>query len=168
MNIGNPLEALPRYAKIVDVGLRNKPFSAYQPGMNAPVGRADSALYNAANWATNHRPIAAAGVIGAVAANQMLGNPVGGITDALTFGMTNFRPDTVVGAEPVQQSIIMQQPGMPTSNQAGVPTVPISLPALNEEDRKRQLQYLQRQMATSLITMQGLQQAGGGDNGGNY
>lgn len=165
---GNPLKAVPRYAKIAGVGLQNKPFSEYHPGINAPVGRADSVIYNATNWATNHRLPAAAGAIGGFAANQMLGNPIGGATDALTFGLTNFRPDMEVGAEPQSQTLIMQQPGMqaPSSNQAGVPTKPMSLPGLNEEDRKRQLQYLQRKMATDLITMQGLQP--GGSDVGSY
>lgn len=171
MNIGNPLKAIPRYAKILGTGIQNKPFSEYHPGMNAPIGRADSAIYNGANWAGQNKLMAGAGAVGGFAANQMLGNPIGGVIDALTFGVTNFRPDMEVGAEPNSQLVIMQQPGMqqsPSSNQAGVPTQPMSLPGLNEEDKKRQLQYLQRKMATDLITMQGLQPQGGGDYGGSY
>lgn len=161
----NPIKATSRYANIALTGFKGKPFSTYDPALNTPVGRADTAIYNAANWGGQNKLAVGAGAVGAIAANQMLGNPVGGVTDALTFGLTNFRPDAETGSEPPQM-IIMQQPGMERStSQAGVPTQPLSLPALNEEDRKRQLQYLQRKVATDLITMQGLQPQGGGEYG---
>lgn len=164
MNIGNPLQAIPRYAKIAGAGFQNKPLPVQIPQR---ITNADAFIYDHSKWAGNNKLMASAGAVGAIAANQMLGNPIGGVADALTFGVTNFRPDQEVGAEPQSQVVIMQQPGMQSSNQAGVPTQPTSLPGLNEEDRKRQLQYLQRKMATDLITMQGLQPQGGG-YGGDY
>jgi hypothetical protein len=164
MNIGNPLQRIPRYAKIAGAGFQNKPLPVQIPERISDV---DAFIYDRSKWATNHKLVAGAGAVGGFAANQMLGNPIGGVADALSFGVTNFRPDSEVGAEPSSQVLIMQQPGMqpPSTTESGIPTQPMSLPGLNEEDRKRQLQYLQRKMATDLITMQGLQPGGSGDAG---
>jgi hypothetical protein len=161
MNIGNPIKAIPRYAKVVNAGLRKKPFNTFDPTLTAqPFGKADTALYQGANWVTDHRLETAAGALGAVAVNQMLGNPIGELVDFATFGMTDFKPDRDNGAEP-RQSIILQQPGMQRPSQVGVPTQPAVVPALNEEDRKRQKQYLERKIATDLLTVQALAQQPG-------
>lgn len=99
----------------------------------------------------------AAGV-GGIAVNHILDNPVGGTVDALTFGVTNFKPDerstylppTVIPGQ-------MATPAVMVSPDSATPAF-----ALNAEERKRQADYLKRKIATDMITLQSLeiQQAG--------
>lgn len=149
MQIPNPRNFIPRYANIIGAGLKNIPNPV-------PTGRANNALYNAAQIATNHRLETLGGGLAAIAANQMLGNPVFGAVDFLSFGMTDLKPDRPQSSPPTQ-SILIQQPGMQRPSQVGVPTQPTSIPGLNEEDRKRQRQYLERKVATDILTIQALQ-----------
>lgn len=57
-----------------------------------PVG----AVYLAGKTLVNY-PVRSLGAVGAtVGANYLLDNPIGGVVDATTFGLTNFRPNEEV------------------------------------------------------------------------
>lgn len=156
MNIGNPLKSVPRYAKLINNGLRGEP--AFIPHVGSG-GMADAFLYNQAMGIREKPMIYAAGALGGVALNQGIGNPIGGFVDAATFGMTNFRPNEsdLIASQP-RQIIISQQPHAATMPQ---PMASASVPALDEEQMKRQREYLERKIATDLLTVQALQQPQG-------
>ncbi|MGB6301121.1 MAG: hypothetical protein WBF90_33775 [Rivularia sp. (in: cyanobacteria)] len=124
-------------------------------------GRVDNALYTASNF-TRHNPVpVAAGAFGGLALNHMAGDPLGGTVDFLTMGMTNFKPDPKV--ERINQVTLYNQPGVATAPQQ---MMSHSIPEMDEEQRKRQLSYLERKVATDLLTIEALQQQPG--MGGGY
>jgi hypothetical protein len=152
--IGNPLKSVPRYAKLMGNGLRGEP--AFIPDVGSG-GMADAFLYNQALGVREKPLVYAAGALGGYALNQAVGNPIGGFIDAATFGMTNFRPNEVdlIASQP-RQIVINQQP-VSLQSQPMQPQTMASVPALTEEDMKRQREYLQRKIATDLLTVQALQ-----------
>lgn len=158
MNIGNPIKAIPRYAKIiVDTGFKGNKTPI--PHLNTiGSGIADNAIYNTALYANQHPYQAVGASLGGMVVNNMIGNPIGAAIDTVTFGLTDFKKDEV---NPIHDSQIiiyqptMQQPTMQQGQQI------YNLPPLNEAEKKRQLEYLQRKAATDLITIQALQQQPG-------
>jgi hypothetical protein len=168
--IGNPLKSVPRYAKLLNNGLRGEvPFI---PDVGSG-GMADAFLYNQALGVREKPLMYAAGTLGGYALNQAVGNPVGGFIDAATFGMTNLKPDEIdlIAAQP-RQVVINQQPVSLQSQPSMQPqtmarnappgSIPVdtfaSVPALGPEEMKKQREYLQRKIATDLLTVQALQQ----------
>lgn len=137
--------AIPRYANLGWAGFRgNEPQVPYG-------GRADMFAQQAGTF-VRERPIVSG--VGAMAANHLFGNPVGGFVDALTFGATDFRPEDVpVGS----QQIILQQP-IAASN-APPPNVSYSVPQLDADQIKRQQDYLKRKVATDVLTLEALRNA---------
>lgn len=156
MNIGNPIKALPRYAKLLTEGIQGK--AATLPFINtAGAGIADNAIYNTALYA-NQNPLHAGGaVIGGVLANNMLGNPIGSLIDTATFGMTDFDNNNLSN-QPMPPQTIQIMPATSTQPQQ---MQTLSLPALDEAERKKQIDYLQRKAATDLITINALRQQPG-------
>ena len=152
VTIGNPLKAVPRYAKLINSGLRAE--APFIPDVGNG-GMADAFLYNQALGVREKPMVYAAGALGGYALNQAVGNPVGGVIDATTFGVTNFRPNEsdLIASQP-RQIIISQQPTAQMSSQP----MNASVPALDEEQMKRQREYLERKIATDLLTVQALQQ----------
>lgn len=160
---------LPRFANLAWRGIKNLP-------LDTKVGRIGNSIYESAKFLrTNpvteysiNNPLSAAAIgLGTVAANHALGNPVGGVVDFLTLDTTNFKPEERLGYEETPYSatlIPFPQHITPITNQPSQsPSLSQqSLPSLNEEERRKQLQYLQRKMATDLLTIQALQQGQGG------
>ncbi len=153
MNIGNPINSVPRYAKLFMSGIQGK--QAPIPHINTPnTGHMDNAVYNTSLYANKHPYQALGATVGGVAVNNVLGNPLGALIDTATFGLTDFNK---VDVEPLANNqIIMTQP-----QQMSVPQTQYSLPPLDEAERKKQVEYLQRKAATDLITIQALQQQPG-------
>jgi hypothetical protein len=87
-------------------------------------------------------------------ANKFLGNPVGGVTDAVTFGLTNFRPDENRGETfgdqgSVPYSVPYQQ-GTPYDTPQGRATT------LDEKQIAYEMKRLAKINAVNNITMAGL------------
>ena len=119
-------------------------------------GRLDNALYASARYATANPVPVAIGTFGGMALNEMAGNPLGGAIDFLTLGATNFKPNEEV--ERTTNIRLYSQPGMV---QKSVMPSNYTVPELDEEQRKRQIQYLERKVATDLLTIEALQQQPG-------
>lgn len=174
MNIGNPIKAIPRYANLALSGIQGKPSPI--PYLNTPgSGMADNAIYNTTLYAHNN-PVQAIGAnVGGWAVNNMLGNPIGAAIDTATFGLTDFKRDDV---EPIPDSMAIMYPPSVTSVAPGTKDLryingnqrfmvtkqnypeafqTYSLPPLDAAERKKQMEYLQRKVATDLITIQALQ-----------
>lgn len=149
MNIGNPIKAIPRYAKILTEGLQGNLV------LNNAGGMADSAIYNTALYANKNPLIAGGAIIGGTLANNMLGNPVAAIIDTATFGLTDFDNGNL-SSQPMPGQTIQFVNATPANNAQSV-----SLPALDEAERKKQIDYLQRKAATDLITINALKQQPG-------
>lgn len=96
------------------------------------------------------KPIPASGAVAATyLANKFLGNPIGGVTDAVTFGLTDFRPDE---SEVAPQAMQYMQ-GSP----AGVPP-------LDEKQMAWEIRRLEKIAAVNNLTLNELRriQSGGG------
>lgn len=106
----------------------------------------------------NNPLIIGAGLLGAVPVNQMLGDPVGGLLDTITFGTTNFREDEIptqmIPSQSMPPPVITQQSPVIHPQQMSSPTAQQFL--LNEEDKARTLTNLKRKIATDLITIHAL------------
>lgn len=163
MNIGNPLNSIPRYAKLFTSGIQGKP--APIPHINTQgSGKIDNAVYNTSLYTNQHPYQALGATIGGVVVNNILGNPLGGFIDTVTFGRTDFDKQNL-SLEPPSVEIRMA-PKQQTYDNRGLSYFPeqiqfAQIPQLNEQERKRQLEYLQRKAATDLITIQALQQQPG-------
>lgn len=74
-----------------------------------------------------------------------------GILGGIALHSTLFpSEDAYVESIPPQQTILIQPQGTPSY------PYPVTIPSLDEEERKKQREYLERKVATDLITMQGL------------
>lgn len=160
MNINTnikPINAVKRYARIIGEGINDapRPIAVADGG-----GRLDNALYTASNFTRHNTVPVAAGTFGGLALNHMAGNPLGGTVDFLTMGATNFKPDPEI--ERINQVTLYNQPGVATSPQQ---MMSHSIPEMDEEQRKRQLSYLERKVATDLLTIEALQQQPGMGDG---
>jgi hypothetical protein len=154
--IGNPLKSTPRYARLVNAGLRGEVPHIPDVGNG---GMADAFFYNQARGIREKPLVYAAGALGTYALNQAVGNPIGGFVDAATFGITNFKPNEseLIAMQP-RQVAISQFPNIISMQPQQMTTA--TIPALNEESAKRQKEYLERKIATDLLTIQALQQQG--------
>lgn len=130
--IGNPIKAVPRYANFAWQGYNKQSPYLY--------GTADTLAYNTGRWITENPTRAIGG-----------GLVVGGLALAM---QPNEEP---IDSMPPRQQIMMQ-PQVPT----GYPSVPypVTISTLDEEERKKQADYLERKVATDLLTIQALQRRG--------
>lgn len=157
------MPTLPRFANLAWRGIRNQPMSPYA---TTPV---EEAIYNTAKFArtnpateyaiANPLPAAAAG-LGGIALNHALGNPLGGAVDFLTLDTTNFKPNEEIGYESMPYPSMQPTPSASLSTLVAPAQQPIT--PLNEEERRKQLEYLQRKMATDMLTIGALQAQRGG------
>ena len=155
----NPAIASKRYAKLFGKSFgQGRAFSQGKISdiVQLPGGRAD-AVIQAIGATVGRYPYLAggAGAVGTLGANYLVGNPIGGAIDALTFGLTNFKPDQYQqpSAAPLSAP---PQGGMNVGNAPPAPQEFI----LNDEQRYRQRDYLKRKIATDILTLQALQQGG--------
>jgi hypothetical protein len=152
--IGNYRKAIPRYANLGWAGIRGREPGIPHVGMPGS-GKADAFVYQTGQF-INERPLVSGA--GLLAANHFLTNPIGGFVDALTFGATDFRQDNQ--PEQLQQQIVIQ-PNQPGLSQQ----VSYSVPALNADQIKRQQDYLNRKVATDMLTLEALRNAQAGIGG---
>lgn len=150
----HPINATKRYAQMVTDGFKGAPTPI---PVASGGGRLDNALYAGTRYATANPVPVAIGTFGGIVLNNMAGNPLGGAIDFLSLGLTNFKPDEEV--ERMTNVRLYSQPGM--QQQASAMPSNYAVPELDEEQRKRQLQYLERKVATDLLTIEALQQQPG-------
>lgn len=100
----------------------------------------DKATATAWKFASNHPVGTIAGTAGGLGLNAVVGNPVGGVIDFATLGLTNWRAD---------ENRLSNQESYISPNR---------IPRLSQEDLTREIQRLQRNAATNVVTLGQLEQ----------
>lgn len=166
--IGNPIRSTPRYAKLFNSGIRGQ--APHIPDVGSG-GKADAVFYGAGKFARANPLLAAASIPLGISLNNMALNPIGGVIDAATFGLTNLRPNEweqqTSSIDDIRAAQAMMEMQRPHSSQvmmahevpiAPQPGVNPAVPPLNEEQVRRQKDYLQRKIATDMLTVAALEE----------
>lgn len=138
--------------------------AAFQPMRpELQVGKGERAVA----YAARHPIYAGAGLMGGIIADQIVGKPVEGLVDAVTFNALNLRPDETYRAVTDPYG---GQNGMPYAPPQPMPSpynspihtaqpndLPPQIPPLSAEDISREVQRQQKNMAVSSITVAELQ-----------
>lgn len=93
----------------------------------------------------NNPFLVGAGVLGGIGVNHLIGNPFGGLVDAITFGGTNLRANDPIQTPSLPYAVVQERGYIPQKYQ------------LSEEDQAKALDNLQRKIALDLITTHALE-----------
>ena len=156
------LGTLQRYGKTFteNLGRSDEPLKVFSPKAvggqtklievdRPPIG-AEKYIGKTAQWFDS--PVKYASVPGAVIGNAVLGNPVGGLSDAILG--TNFKPDPLPSVESVPRATAIPQTYRPVSSGQ----LEAALPPLSADDLRRQVDYFRRRIRTDLETLKTLEQ----------
>lgn len=155
-DIGNPMQAFPRYQQIVKDVRGGAPNDYYGTADRLTATLASQpGIGRALEFAANNPAMASAALAAGAVANNLMGNPIGGAIDFITLDNTNFKPNDVEPM-PMQQVIIgnpqlAMQPGMVPINQ-------VNVREMNEEERKKFMDWTTRRTQQQLLTQQALEQ----------
>lgn len=121
------------------------------------VGRGERVI----GYAAQHPIYSGMAVAGGYLADQFLGAPIGGSVDALTLGLTNFRPDTrgetFGDAQSVPYSVPYAQGTALDANNNIVPNAAAPVPPLNDEELAYEIKRQRRYIAANSITLRELE-----------
>lgn len=156
------LPALNQYGNAANESVILPSFGA-KPDAGYDVGKGERAVA----YAARHPIYAGAGLMGGIIADQIVGKPVEGLVDAVTFNALNLRPDETYRAVTDPYG---GQNGMPYAPPQPMPSpynspihtaqpndLPPQIPPLSAEDISREVQRQQKNMAVSSITVAELQ-----------
>lgn len=130
--------------------------------MGIPFDSAGRALVRSGEAVRDYPHTATGAVVGTYLANKFLGNPIGGTVDAVTFGVTNFRPDETRGetfgdGQSVSYSVPYKT-GTPYDMPNGHAKFNYPVPPLNEKQIEGRKKWLMQQNALNSMTLYELDQ----------